>query len=110
MQTTWIRFLLPPKDSIYERAQRARLLHFMLVVVFVGGLLIGLSNYLHGWMVETLVLSLLALICLVGLYLNRKGYYRIAAWIFCISVYAVLALMMYKGAGLYDETVLASTV
>lgn len=105
--TGWISFLLPPKYSNYELGQRARLLHFMLVAVFVGGLVTGVSNYLHGWMVETFVLSVLTFICLVGFYLNHKRRYLIAAWIFCISFYVVLSLMLYNGAGLYDGTVLA---
>jgi HD-GYP domain-containing protein (c-di-GMP phosphodiesterase class II) len=107
MKTAWISFLLPPKFSNYEQGQRARLLHFMLVAVLVGGLVTSISNYVNGWMVETYVLSVLTLVCLVGLYLNHQQQYHIAAWIFCISFYMVIGLMMYNGVGLYDSTILA---
>ena len=107
MNTSWFGFLLPPKVSNYEPGQRAKLLHYMLVAVFLGGLVTGISNYVNGWMVETYVLSLLTLVCLVGFYLNYTGRYSSAAWIFCVSFYVVISLLLYHGAGLYDSTILA---
>ena len=62
MKTTWVRFLSPPKFSSYEQEQKARLLHYMLVAVFVGGLVTGISNYVNGWIIETYILSLLTLV------------------------------------------------
>lgn len=107
MNTSWFGFLLPPKVSYHEPGQRAKLLHYMLVAVFLGGLVTGISNYVNGWMVETYVLSLLTLVCLVGFYLNHRRQYRIAAWIFCVSFFVVISLLLYHGAGLYDSTILA---
>lgn len=107
MNSAWITFLFPPKISNYEQGQRARLLHYMLIAVFIGALVNGISNYLNGWVIETYVLSILTLVCLVGFYLNHTRQYYIAAWIFCVSFYVVISLLLYHGAGLYDSTILA---
>ena len=107
MNISWPGFLFPPKSSNYEHGQKAKLLHYMLMAVFIGGLLNAISSYLNGWMVETYILSLLTLVCLVGFYLNHARRYTVAAWIFCVSLYVVLGLLLYQGAGLYDSTILA---
>ena len=57
MNTSWVTFLLPPKISGYEQGQRARLLHYMLIAVFIGAMVNGISSYLNGWVIETYVLS-----------------------------------------------------
>ena len=107
MNTSLLGFLIPPRYSSHELGQRARLLHYMLIAVFIGGLATGLSNYAHGWFAETLILSLLTLVCLVGFYLNHRQWYSIAAWIFCVSFYVVISLLLYQGIGLFDSTILA---
>ena len=107
MNTSWFAFLSPPRLPNYEREQRARLLHYMLIVVFFGGLVNSISSYLNGWMVETVILSLLTLVCFAGFYLNYTHRYVISAWIFCVSFYVVLSLLLYQGAGLFDSTLLA---
>ena len=107
MNISWPDFLFPPKSSNYEYGQRAKLLHYMLMAVFIGGLLNGISSYLNGWIVETYILALLTLVCLVGFYLNHSRRYDVAAWIFCVSFYVVISLLLYQGAGLYDSTILA---
>ncbi|HKI52654.1 MAG TPA: HD-GYP domain-containing protein [Anaerolineales bacterium] len=107
METKQISFLLPQRFSSTEQGQRARLLNYMLMAVFIGALVTGISNYLNGWVVETYILSLLTLVCLIGFYLNIKQQYLVAAGIFCISFYIVISLLLYHGAGLYDTTLLA---
>ena len=110
MNTSWFGFLFPPKITSYEQGQRVKLLHYMLVAVFIGGLVTGVSNYLNGWIVETYILSLLTIVCLVGFYLNHTRRHIIAAWIFCVSFYVVISLLLYHGAGLYDSAILAYSI
>ena len=107
MNTSWFAFLSPPRLPSHEREQRARLLHYMLMAVFVGGLVNSISSYLNGWIVETVILSLLTLVCFAGFYLNHTYRYATAAWIFGVSFYIVISLLLYHGAGLYDATLLA---
>jgi len=107
MNHSRLRFMFPPTYFGYEQGQRAKLLHYMLIVVAVGGLVTGISNYVHGWIAETIILSLLTIACLVGFHLNHHRRLRTAAWIFSVSFYVVISLLLYKGAGLYDATVLA---
>jgi HD-GYP domain-containing protein (c-di-GMP phosphodiesterase class II) len=82
----------------------------MLMAVFMGGLVNMISSYLNGWITETVILSVLTLVCLVGFYLNYTNRYSIAARIFSVSFYIVISLLLYQGAGLYDETILAFPV
>lgn len=107
MSTSWFAFLSPPKMSSYEHEQRARLLHYMLAAVFMGGLVSSISNYLNGWIPETIILSVLTLVCLGGFYLNYTRRYVLAAGIFCASFYIGISILLYHGAGLYDTTILA---
>ena len=107
MSTSWIRFFLPPKYYDYEQEQKAKLLHYMLAVVFLGGLVTGISNYLNGWSTESVILFLLTAVCLVGFSLNITRHFIVAAWILCISLFVVISLLLYNGIGLYDTTILA---
>lgn len=107
MKTRRFDFLFPPEFPGYEQTQKARLLHVMLLVAFLGASIIGLTNFLNDWHTEATYLFGFAGISLLGFYLNRKRYLDIAAFILCASFFVVVCLMLYKGAGLYDETMLA---
>lgn len=110
MNTSWFAFLSPPKISSYEHEQRARLLYYMLMAVLIGALVTSISNYLNGWIPESVILSLLTLVCLGGVYLNYTHRYILAASIFCTSFYVIISILLYQGAGLYDGTILAYPV
>ncbi len=107
MKASWFRFFLPPKFISYEKTQMAKLLHYMLLGSFTGGMIFGSINLSKGWLNETVFLFSLAAICLAGFYLNWRGQFGSAALILCASMYVVLGLMLYNGIGLHDETVLA---
>lgn len=107
MKNSWFGFMFPPKYSDHEQGQRAKLLHYMLIAVVISALVTSISNYSHGWIAESIILALLTIVCLAGFYLNHRRWYHASAWIFSISFYIVISLLLYKGAGLYDETVLA---
>lgn len=107
MKTSWFTFLLPPQFSSYEKTQKTRLLHYLLLASFLGALVFGIINFLKGWYNEATFLSLFAVICLLGFFLNRTKFFQIAALILCGSLYLLLNLMLYYGIGLRDETLLA---
>jgi HD-GYP domain-containing protein (c-di-GMP phosphodiesterase class II) len=107
MKTSWFTFLSPPQFSNYEQTQKAKLLHYMLLAAFLGALTIGITNFIYGWIVEATVLLIFASICLVGFYLNGTRSSEYVGLLLCISLFLVISLMLYNGAGLYDETVLA---
>jgi len=101
------RFFLPPESSDYEQSQKAKLLHYMLFAIFSGSLFVGVGNYINGWINETVFLSLLAIVCFMGVLLNHRGNYKVAAIILCSSLFFTLGLLMYYGAGLHDGSVVA---
>lgn len=100
-------FWRPPKSSSYEQTQKARLVHVMLMAAFAGGLVIGIANLSQGWKTETALLFLLAGVCWVGFYVNRSGYYDLAAFILCASLFFIIGALMYYGIALHDESVMA---
>ncbi len=107
MNPSLSNFLFSSKSSNYEQAQKAKLLHYMLLSIFGSSSLAGIGNLLNGWTKETIFLSLLAAICLTGFFLNNKGYYKTAALILCGSLFVALGLLMYFGTGLYDGSIVA---
>jgi putative nucleotidyltransferase with HDIG domain len=110
MKTSWFILLSPPQVPSYEQTQKAKLLHYMLLAAFLGSLVIGITNFINGWTIEATLLLIFASICLVGFYLNRTRSFKYVGLILCSSLFLLICLMMYRGAGLYDETVLAFPV
>ena len=110
MKTSWFIFLSPPQFSSYEQTQKAKLLHYMLLAAFLGSMIIGITNFINGWIVEATLLLIFASVCLVGFYLNGTRFSKYVGLILCISLFLVISLMLYNGLGLYDETVLAFPV
>lgn len=106
MQIPLLRYWLPPKGINYEQTQKARLVHVMLLASFISGLLFGVANLSHGWRSETILLFLLAAICLFGIHLNHSGHYDLAAFVLCASLFFVIGALMYYGIGLHDESVM----
>jgi len=105
MKTAWFAFLLPPKFNNYEQAQKAKLLHYMLLTVFLGALVTTYTNFSNGWFLEATILFLLATSTFLGFYLNSKKYFNTAAYILSTSLFVVLGLLLYNGIGLYDTVV-----
>jgi putative nucleotidyltransferase with HDIG domain len=106
MGASLLRYLFPPKSTDYEQAQRARLLHVMLIVTFSGSLLIGLQNFSNGWFREAAVLFALSVASLAGIYINHASRPRLAAFIICLSLLTTIHLALFHGAGLYDSGIL----
>lgn len=100
-------FLFPPRLPSYEKTQKARLLHVMLLATFLGALGTALAEFTKGWSTEGSLLLSLAAVCLIGFYLYRTGHYDPAAFILCAALFLVVGSLLYNGIGLYDESVLA---
>jgi len=107
MQNSLLNYWLPPRGLNYEQTQKARLVYVMLLSTFAGSLVFGFANFSQGWTVESTLLILLAVISLMGVFLNRSGHYDLAAFILCLSMFLVISGLTYYGIGLYDESVLA---
>ena len=110
MPLTLSHLLRAPSVATHELAQRARLLHVMLLACSAAAFVMAILNVLGGWWTETILLGSLAAICLLGVLLNHRFRYRAAAWTFFISVWIALAAVSYQGAGLYDEGMVALPV
>jgi putative nucleotidyltransferase with HDIG domain len=105
--SSWFIYFFPPKFSGYEQTQKAKLLHYMLLVAIAGSMIIGIINFQKGWYPEATFLFSFAGISLIGFFLNHTQYSWYAGLILNISLYILICLMLYNGIGLYDETVLA---
>ena len=65
MKIAQFNYLFPPKFSSYEQTQKAKLLHYMLLADFIGALVTGTTNFMHGWYNEAIFLFLFAAVCLI---------------------------------------------
>jgi putative nucleotidyltransferase with HDIG domain len=110
MWHTALRFLQPPPSDDYLHAQRSRLLHQMLVWVFLAAAAIGLVNLAMGWLREAAILAALAMVCLVGILLSGRRKYARAAFLLCLTIFASITLAAFLGAGINDAAVVAYPV
>ena len=106
MRTSLRDFLLLPSLPGYELTQKARLLHVMLLAVFLGALGTGIAQLSKGWKTEGALLFVLSAVCLAGFYLYRAGRYDLAGFILCAALFGATSSLLYYGIGLYDESVL----
>jgi hypothetical protein len=99
-------FLIPPKLPSYEQTQKARLIHAMLIAIFLGALGSGIADFTKGWIIETLLLFLLSGACLVGYYFYHAQHYDLAGFILCATMFFVIGFLLFNGIGLYDATII----
>ena len=107
MQFHLMSLLSPPESSSYEEAQIGRLAHVMLLTTMAGSLVLGIANFLHGWLVESLCLFGLVVVSAAGSLLNHYGHRDLASFVLCVSLFAAIGALLYEGKGLQDEVVLA---
>lgn len=103
MRISLPRFLFPPKSTTYERTQRAKLLHVMLLAALVGALYFAIQNIILVDIPSAISLFVLAGISVVALELNYNQHFRLAAFMFGGAVLVILDYALFEGrASLYD--------
>lgn len=107
MQRLFPQFLLPPTSSNYKETQQAGLLHVMLLATFLGALIAAFQNLGSGWMREATILFALALLCFVGFWLNQRHQIGAAGLILCVCALIAIDGVLFYGAGLYDDGIMA---
>lgn len=107
MPFTLVSLLQPPTYDDHERAQAARLLYFILWVMFLVTLGAGLSILPLDWRTEASALYLAAGMSLLGIVLIKRGAVGPAAAVLCVTLFSAICLAAFVGVGVYDEAVLA---
>lgn len=82
-------------DSLKKRVTLVNQFTFIALVIFLFS---GINNYLLGDPFSAIIIECFALICLIGLYINKLHYHRIATNFIFISIsFAVFYFDSYSG-------------
>jgi HD-GYP domain-containing protein (c-di-GMP phosphodiesterase class II) len=106
MKFAIFNFFQPPTYHSFERTQRAKVLHVTLLVSVVGCILLGFQNLSLNTNLDT-VLFAVSGICLLGVYLNKKGYYYTVATFITLMILALITYSLIVGVGLWDAAMIA---
>jgi HD-GYP domain-containing protein (c-di-GMP phosphodiesterase class II) len=107
MVTRNYRIWDPPVYPSFVKTQRARFLHYSLIVSTLGAVLIAIPNYDSAAYFVVGILAALALYGIVGIRLNQVGRYDIAGWLLILLVAAAINANLIDGAGLHDPAIAA---
>lgn len=99
--------ILPPEVEGYEQRMKVGFLHIALWVGFVAMLIFGYLNMNNDTPTVSQAMFVTAGICLLGLYLNAKKRYMIAAMIFITVILAINFYNLYEGINLHDPGIVA---
>jgi HD-GYP domain-containing protein (c-di-GMP phosphodiesterase class II) len=101
MLTKMIDFFKPPEYDNIEQTQKARFLHNSLLISIVACLLIGTQN-LRADTFLGLFMFLMAGISLLGLPLNKRGYFTVVAVFISALILILITFSLIDGIGLQD--------
>ena len=106
MFTKLTRFFKPPEYESVERSQKARFLHFSLLVASAACILLGIQN-MSGPSDLNVFLFIVGGICLLCIPANQRGWFRPVA-LFIASVFlALITYSLIAGVGLKDAGMIA---
>lgn len=92
--------------TVYERAQRRRILATMLKVILVAGIALFLVNvYIHAWNIAIALLTM-SFFCIPAFWLNSRGRYILSASLTLTVILCVADYNLYTTGGLQDSGML----
>lgn len=91
----------------YEDFQKSRILSVILAITGIMTIPMAISNLNQQAYTAAISLFTFSLICLLGLVLNQKKYYRSASVLFIMAGYAVVFFNLADGGGLRDTSIVA---
>lgn len=101
-----IRHLLtPPTFSDPEQTRIARVLHNILVTVFVAVVLVVIMSLITERLITVSTLSLYLLATVGSFILSRYGYLRLASLIIVLGFLALLTYLLWQGNGIHDVAI-----
>ena len=106
MLSQFLSFFKPPEVDSFALAQKAKFLHFTLLILSAACILLGFLNG-SGNTILGEVLFVLAAICLLSLPLNKLGYYSLTAAFVSALLLTVITFSLIEGVGLKDAGIMA---
>lgn len=106
MRSAIIKFFHPPTYQSFERTQKAKVLHVTLLVSAGASLLLGFQNLSVNTDLDT-VLLVASGIFLIGVVLNKKGYYYTVASFITLLILTLITFSLIDGVGLWDAGMIA---
>ena len=101
-----IDFFQPPVHDNIEQDQKARFLHYSLILTSVSLILLGIQN-LGGSSNLDVILFSLSLLVAMCVPLNKRGYYYLVVIITSLAIIATITYSLMVGFGLMDAGILA---
>lgn len=102
-----LRYLSPPERGTFEQSQKARILHFTLLVTTFTALPIAFINIELGDLIFANILFSASALSLVGVVFNHLGYQTLSAAILTVIVYLSTFSTIITGNGFEDPGVVA---
>jgi len=106
MLSALVNFFTPPTLEGFEQTQKAKFLHFALLITGAACILLGIQN-MSGETFLDVILFILGGFCLPGILLNKTGYYSHVAFFVSSSVLVVITFALIDGVGLKDAGMIA---
>jgi len=101
-----ISFFTPPHYQIYERNQKAKFLHIALLITGIASILLAFQNLSSEKHLDE-VLFILGGISLLGVPVNKRGYYLYTALFISGLMFVVITFTLIDGIGLTDAGLMA---
>jgi putative nucleotidyltransferase with HDIG domain len=89
--------------SAYEFVQRKGTLNVILWVIAIAGLVLGIVNYIFGFLAAGTSILVLCAVCLLAIFLNRKGYFNASAVIVSSLLLIVIVFDIVDAGGLGND-------
>jgi HD-GYP domain-containing protein (c-di-GMP phosphodiesterase class II) len=106
MLSTLIAFFNPPEYDSFELTQKAKFLHFTLLILSAACILLGFQN-LSGETILDTVLFIVGFVCFLSVPLNKLGYYTQIAIFISALLLVLITFSLIDGVGLKDAGLMA---
>ena len=102
-------FFKAPTHEEIEKFQKSRFLHIILIVFSFASVLLGVQNSKGNTNLDIILFSI-AVICLLCIPLNKRGYYTAVAGFVYVLFLTTITFSLIDGVGLMDAGMLAYPV
>jgi len=106
MLSNLITFFNPPEFDSFELTQKAKFLHFTLLILGAACVLLGYQN-LSGETILDTALFTVGIVCFLSVPLNKSGYYTQIAIFISALLFMIITFSLIDGVGLKDAGLMA---
>jgi putative nucleotidyltransferase with HDIG domain len=101
-----LHFFKPPTHASFEMTQKAKFLHYALLISAVASFFLGIQNAAGETNLDVF-LYILGGICLLCIPLNKLGYYLYTAVFISLLILVMITFSLVDGVGLMDAGLIA---